>query len=97
MKTITIEGETRHAQRTFAESRLQSFNDRLTVAYTELFDRPEYARAKASSNPAKLAREMTLGLVQGVVSKDGPGVIRVCNELGIRHTYKALRAFLNGQ
>lgn len=85
-------------QRTFAQSRLQSFNDRLAIIYAELFENdPEYAYAKSRTTPEGLARKMTLALDRGEANKDGDGIRRTCEFFGIPHTYKAIRAFLNGQ
>jgi hypothetical protein len=40
-----------------------------------------------------VARKMVLGLSTGVASKDGKAIEATCKELGIAHTYTAIRAY----
>ena len=70
------------------------FTEALTAAYVELFETPEYAMAKARYTPQSLAEKMTEGLIGGTADKGGDGVKRVCKELGIANTYKAIREYL---
>lgn len=73
------------------------FTARLTAAYEDLFSSdPEYAYSAAHTTPTALAIKMTAGLVTGAANKDGTGIKRVCRELKLPHTYKAIRAFLEG-
>lgn len=93
-----------HAQRERGELtmptqiNLDRFYEVLTKHYAELFKNdPEYAYSASRTTPSELARKMTLGLDQGSANKDGDGIKRTCKELGIAHTYKAIRAFLSAQ
>lgn len=75
----------------------EKFRQALEVAYTDLFaNDPEYSYAANRTTPAALAEKMTTGLVMGTASKDGSGIKRVCKALGIKHTYQAIRAYLEG-
>lgn len=42
-----------------------------------------------------VARRMVLGLAAGRASKDGKALTATCKELGIPHTYKAIRAYFD--
>ena len=76
---------------------LDRFNEELATQYTNLFaNDPEYTYSAARITPGDLARKMTLGLASGSANKDGDGIKRTCKKLGIAHTYKAIRAYLNG-
>ena len=67
----------------------------LTEQYRQLFTTdPDYAYAASGPTPEELARKMTLGLDNGTANKDGAGIRRTCQSLGIRYTYKAIRAYL---
>lgn len=80
-----------------AIDRTQAFADRLAIEYAELFNTdPDYAYSAARTTPTSLARKMTLGLASGTANKDGSGIQRTCRHFGIPHTYKAIRAFLEG-
>lgn len=67
----------------------------LTAAYRELFERPEYAAARARGTPEDLAERMVAGLVAGTADKDGEGVRRACKACGIKHTYRAIREYVS--
>ena len=72
------------------------FELHLARAYKDLFaSNPKYAPAAARHTPSELAYKVTLGLAQGGTDKNGEGVKRVCKLLGIKHTYKAISAYLN--
>lgn len=66
----------------------------LTDQYAQLFSLPEYAMAAARYTPAQLAEKMTNGLLTGTANKDGDGIKRTCKALGIKHTYSAIKLFL---
>ena len=51
--------------------------------------------AASRYTPQELAEKMTRGLINGSASKDGEGITRTCKVLGIKHTYKAIKAFLS--
>jgi hypothetical protein len=68
----------------------------LTKEYERLFaSDSRYAPAAARHRPSELAHKITLGLSQGGASKDGEGVKRVCKLLKIKHTYSAIKEYLN--
>lgn len=71
------------------------FESVLTEQFVELFSHnPAYQRVKATHTPQQLAEKITLSLTDGTGDKDGEGVQRTCAVLGLKHTYKAIRAFL---
>lgn len=77
---------------------LDHFYTLLTEEYTRLFATDEgYSHAASQMSPSELARKMTLSLDRGSGNKDGKGVKRVCKALGIPHTYKAIRSYLQAQ
>ena len=72
------------------------FELHLARAYEDLFaSDPRYAPAAARNTPSELAYKVTLGLAQGGTDREGEGIKRVCKLLGIKHTYKAIGAYLN--
>jgi hypothetical protein len=73
----------------------ERFTSALCKHLTVLFETPEYVAAKARATPAELAKKMTDGLRTITAQKDGEAVKRTCKELGIKHTYKAIQAFLS--
>ncbi len=80
------------------QKNLDKFYEQLKTEYENLFKNdPEYAYAASRTNPADLARKMTLGLDSGSANKDGEGIKRTCKHFGIAHTYKAIRAFLQAE
>lgn len=77
---------------------LDNFCNLLETQYVTLFaNDPNYAYAAKRTIPSELARKMTLGLDSGSASKDGVGIKNVCKQLGIKHTHKAIRAYLTTQ
>lgn len=44
----------------------------------------------------KVLERMRLAVWRGSFNKHSPAFERTCKELGIKHTYKAIREFLNG-
>ena len=70
------------------------FQSVLTQTLVVLFKEPEYARAAARYSPDHFAAIITAGLLSGEASKDGAGVTETCRTLGIKPTYKAIRAYL---
>lgn len=78
------------------QKNLDRFYDQLTNEYESLFSEdPDYQYAISIGQTASgLARKMTLGLDNGTASKAGKGIKATCKELGIPHTYKAIRTFL---
>lgn len=72
------------------------FQTELTAQFTTLFaDNPAYQRVKTTHTPEQLAAKMTKALADGG-EKNSEGIQRTCLVLGLRHTYKAIRAFLAG-
>ena len=76
---------------------LLKFLTALTAAYTDLYaSQPDvYSMAKARYTPEELSEKMTMALKKGDGSKDGDGIKRVCKELKIAYTYKAIRSYLS--
>jgi len=73
----------------------QRFYETMTGCLVVLFaDDPWYAQAASMMTPAEMARKMTNGLAAGTASKDGESVRQTCRTLGIPHTYKAIREYL---
>ncbi len=70
------------------------FQTVLADQYSQLFALPEYAIAAARYSPAQLAEKMTDGLILGTANKDGDGIKRTCEALGLKHTYVAIKTFL---
>ena len=74
------------------------FFSRLMSEYIHRFaEDTDYALAAARTNPEDLALKMTEGLLLGTANKDGKGVKAVCKGLGIKPTYKDIRAFINSE
>lgn len=81
-----------------SQARVDVFFLKLAAHYADLFaNDPEYAYSASRTTPHDLARKMTIGLDTGSANKDGDGIKRTCRELGIPHTYKAIRAYLSGR
>lgn len=77
------------------QKNLDAFCDALADQYHDLFaNDPGYVYSARMTTPEALARKMTLGLENGQASKDGKGIVAVCKQFGIKHTYKAIREFL---
>lgn len=74
---------------------LERFKTILADQYTQLFETPDYAMAKRLHTPESMAHKMTIGLHTGSADKDGEGIKRTCKALGIKHTYKAIREYLD--
>ena len=74
----------------------ETFTATLAAQYRDLFALPDYAMAAARYTPESLAEKMTAGLLVGGSSKDGDGIKRACKALGVKHTYKAIIAYLDG-
>ena len=68
----------------------------LVTTYAELFQTPDYAMAAARHTPESLAEKMIAGLIDGTADKDGDGIKRACRALGLKHTYKTIREYLQG-
>ena len=81
----------------------ERFEAALCAAYIDLFETdPEYAYVRgrsivtgAQNSPEGLAARMTAGLANGSANKDGRGIRAACKAVGIKPTYKELRAYLN--
>lgn len=56
----------------------------------------EYAYSAARTSPEALAEKMVNGLIFGNANKDGDAIKSTCKALKIKHTYKAIKAFLGG-
>ncbi len=67
----------------------------LIEQYIYLFTLPEYERAADKWTPEELTKKMIAGLLDGTADKDGEGIKRTCKVLGIKHTYKTIKEFLN--
>lgn len=74
----------------------QYFQTVLSDQYRQLFETPAYAVVAAKTSPEALAAKMLAGLADGSADKSGEGVVRACKALGIKHTYKAIAAYLAG-
>jgi hypothetical protein len=74
-----------------------AFETTLATQFETLFaSDPAYQRVKATHTPAQYAAKITLALADGSADKSGEGVQRTCQVLGIKHTYKAIKAYLTG-
>ena len=75
---------------------MERFTTILTGQYEHLYEAEpeEYSMAASRYTPQALAEKMTRGLTNGSAGKDGEGIKRTCKVLGIKHTYKAIKAFL---
>lgn len=71
------------------------FEAELAKAYESLFISEDYAYVARSHTPQSLAATMTAKLADGSASKHGKGVRMACKAVGIRHTYKAIKSYLN--
>lgn len=47
-------------------------------------------------DPDTVAAKMNAAFFRGSANKDSKSVKRTCRELGIRHTYKAIAAYIHG-
>lgn len=91
-KQVAIE---RHAD---AQANTDKFYETLTAEYAELFKTPLYAAVARKQTPETLARIVTNFLACGSkADKDGAGVQATLKKLGIKNTYKAIRAYLEGK
>ena len=72
----------------------ERFQTVLADQYAQLFALPDYAMTAARYTPTQLADKMTDGLLTGTASKDGDGIKRTCKALGVKHTYSAIKTFL---
>lgn len=96
MKTQSIMNNIAEGIKPHTQENFDRFYEMLKVEYTKLFkEDPRFARAASMTTPSELARKITIGLDSGNADKSGQGVINTCKALGIRHTYKDIRAFLN--
>lgn len=77
-----------------AEIRRATFIGHLAGEYARLFTTEEYAYVASRTTPMDLAVKMTNGLLNGTANKDGEGIKNTCKMLGIKHTYTAIRAYL---
>lgn len=77
-------------------SNREKFKSVLTAQYAVLFKTPDYAMASGRYTPEEMAEKFTQGLIDNIVNKDGEGIIAVCKELKIKHTYKAIQEYLKG-
>ena len=75
-------------------SNKERFQTVLADQYAQLFTLPAYAMSAARYTPTQLADKMTDGLLTGTAIKDGDGIKRTCKALGIKHTYAAIKLFL---
>lgn len=74
----------------------ETFMDTLTKEYEYLFENdPEYAFSASRTMPRQLAARMTEGLRAGTANKDGKGIKKTCQKLGIAYTYKAIKEYLS--
>ena len=78
-----------------ASSNRLKFELELTKAYQLLFTGEDYAYAARLHTPQSLAVKMTAGLADGTANKDGDGIKMACKAVGIKHTYKDIRSYLN--
>ena len=73
------------------------FEVTLTEQYRELFKRPDYAMAAKRYTPGELAAKAVRLLSEGnSFDKTGSGIVATCKALGVKNTYTAITAYLNG-
>ena len=73
------------------------FERTLSDQYRTLFaSDPDYAYSAAHTTPDALAAKMTAGLLTGAANKEGKGIKSACKALGVKYTYGAIRAYLEG-
>ena len=71
------------------------FERELCKQYERLFvDDPEYAFVASKFTPADLAAKATGCLRDGSADKGGKGIKMTCKLLGVKHTLKAIEAYL---
>lgn len=77
-------------------SNVKTFETILSDQYRHLYAaKPsEYSLAMKRFTPEQLAQQMTRALADGAANKDGEGIANTCKALGIKPTYKAIRAYL---
>ena len=78
------------------QTKVDIFKAELIKQYHNLKDDPEYLAVFLKMPPEELAYKMMAAFEKGSANKDGKGIRRTCKALGIKHTYKAINAFLNG-
>lgn len=79
---------------------LKTNKERFIEVYTEKLRyeftyNQEYFYSAARTTPKDLALKMTEGLIAGTANKDGDAIKKTCKQLGIKHTYKAIKEYLN--
>jgi hypothetical protein len=62
-----------------------------------LFKTAKYAYMSQKNTPEAFAKQMTAALANGCADKSGDAVRATCTALGVKHTYKAIEAFLSNQ
>lgn len=73
----------------------EKFRQQLELAYVDLFaSDPDYSYAAARNTPVGLSDKMTHGLLTGSANHDGTGIKRACKAVGVKHTRKAIREYL---
>lgn len=74
----------------------ERFVEALAEAYARLFAEREadYALAAARYPPVAFAAKMTDGIVTGRAHHAGDGVKAACKAMGIKHTRRAILAFV---
>jgi hypothetical protein len=71
------------------------FRDALIDAYRDLFATdPEYAYSASKMTPEGLADKMTASMIANTANHEGTGFRRACKVVGIKHTRRAIRAYL---
>ena len=66
----------------------------LTQKYKVLFTRPDYSMAAARHTAESLASRMTSGIISNASDWTGTGVRQTFQELGLKHTRKAILAYI---
>ena len=80
-----------------SEERYNKFKETLAKHYDVLYrTNDEYRSIMQKLTPRELADRMSANLLTGSANKDGEGIKRTCKELGIKHTYKAIREYFDG-
>ncbi len=75
----------------------ETFLNTLTAQYSKLFETDcDYSFVKQRYTPAMLAEKITNALFTAKASKESTGVRATCKALGIKNTYSAIRAYLDG-
>ena len=81
------------------QTKVEKFKYELIKQYRRLLNEGEadYMPVFMRMTPEDLSEKMMPALIKGSANKDSKGIQRTCKALGIKHTYKAIDAFFNGE